>query len=362
MAKKKQASPKAPAPEAAPGTAPAEAPPAEPAPPPGPTVRERVIGAVFRPRRLLVLGLVPLAAVLVPFAYRMLPDLARRDAWRLTADALTLTPAPADPVPADLAGRVVRRLARGATGEAGDASDRGPSLLDRGFAERLAGAAAAEPWVAGVVRVETSVPAAATVTVNYRVPAAAVRVRGGLYPVGRGRRVLLPPGDFTRTAAEALPVIDGVPTPPGPAGTAWPDPSVTGAAAIAAALADDWDALRLAAVEPVLPGDWGTPRLPAVFDPTGGGASSRPDTVRFALRTRGGSRIYWGRPPGDGPAGDGPPGDGLPGTRHPGELTAAQKVGRLKTRGVRELLGDEAAGGPVALNITPWDAMYHERL
>ena len=335
MAKKKPSSRAKAEPEPAP-----EPPPEEPAPPAGPTWRERAIGAVFRPRRLLVLGLVPLTAVLVPFVYRMLPDLSQRDAWRLTAEDLTFTPAPADPVPADLAGRVVGRLSRPA---ADGRAERGPSLLDRDFAETLAGAVAAEPWVAGVVRVETAVPASATVTVTYRVPAAAVRVRGGLYPVDAAG-VLLPPGDFTRAAAESLPVIEEVPTPPGPAGTPWPDEAVTGAAAVAAALADEWDALGLAAVVPVHPADWGTDRVPAVF--AADRDAARPAGVRFALRTRGGSRIYWGRPPGG---------------EHPTEVTTAQKIGRLTDAAVRQVLTADA-DAPVAVTLAAWGSIYYVRL
>ena len=289
----------------------AEPPARSPAKPAAPSRARRAAGWAFTPGRLLGFGLVPLCAAVVLWGSRRLPDLGERPGYALTADTIRFDPPPPRPVPANFAARVL-----------GD----GPvSILEDGLAGRLARAFRKHPWVRRVKAVRVSHPARAEVKLVYRVPAAAVAVRDGLYPIDADG-VVLPPADFTRRDAETLPRITGPFAAPGPAGTAWPDEAVLGAAKVCDELAAVWDESELAAVRP----------LP---DAAGG-------DVRYELATRGGSRVVWGRAPGSG---------------HPGELTAAQKRSRL-TREVRRLLADTAPAGPRRVDLTAWDGIYHEPL
>ena len=279
--------------------------------PAAPSRARRAAGWAFTPGRLLGFGLAPLCAAVCLWGARRLPDLGERPGYRLTADAVRFDPPPPRPVPGDLAARVL--------GE-------GPvSILEDGLAGRLAKGFRKHPWVRRVKAVRLSHPARAEVELVYRTPAAAVAVRDGLYPIDADG-VVLPPADFTRAAAEALPRIAGAFAAPGPAGTAWPDGAVLGAANVCADLAAVWGESGIVAVRPLA-------------DAAGG-------DVRYELWTRGGSRVVWGRAPGSG---------------HPGELTAAQKRSRL-TGEVRRLLADTAPAGPRRVDLTAWDGIYHEPL
>ena len=289
------------------------------APPAGPSRGRRAVGWLFTPSRLLMLGLVPLCAALAPWTLRRLPDLSNRDEYRLTVDRVRLDPPPPAAVPPGLAADVL--------------GDEPASILERDLAGRLAAGFAAHPWVAGVDRVEVLSPAAAVVRLTYRVPVAAVEADRGLYPVDVNG-TLLPPADFTRPAADALPRVSGVGSRPGPAGTLWPDPAVTGAAAVCAALADDWDRLDLAAVRPLA--EDGLRFWNAAAD----------DEPRFELLTRAGSRVLWGR---------------RPGTEHPGELGTETKRTRL-VRDLAPVLAGERTRGALRADLTAWDAVYHAPL
>ena len=308
------------------GARPAEEPARRPEPPPGPSRARRAAGWFFTPRRLLIAGLIPLCAALVPWVGKRLPDLSSRDEYRLTAERVRLEPPPPRVVPADLVAQVL----------GGEPA----SVLEDGLAERLAGGFARHPWVAGVERVEALSPAAAVVRLKYRTPVAAVVVGDGLYPIDAAG-ALLPPADFTRPAADALPRVVGVDSAPGPAGTAWPDPAVTGAAAVCAALAGDWDRLDLAAVRPLdASGERFWERVREA--PAADAAGAAPDP-RFELLTGAGSRILWGRPPG---------------TAHPGELATDTKRRRL-TRDLAGVLAGERSRGPEWADLTAWDGVYH---
>ena len=284
--------------------------------PPPPSRARRAAGWAFTPGRLLAAGLIPLCAATVFWAARRLPDLGDRPRYALTADAVRLDPPPPRPVPADLAARVL--------------GDEPVSILEDGLAERLAKAFRKHAWVRRVKGVRVSHPAAADVELVYRRPAAAVAVRAGLYPVDAAG-VVLPPADFSRAEADALPRVEGLAgapfAAPGPAGAAWPDDAVAGAATICEELAAVWDECELAAVRPLAGGRDG-------------------DDVQYELLVRGGSRVVWGRAPGSG---------------HPGELTASQKRSRL-TGEVRRLLANTAPAGPRRVDLTAWDGIYHEPL
>ncbi|NNJ24943.1 hypothetical protein LzC2_10050 [Planctomycetes bacterium LzC2] len=284
------------------------------------------MGWFFTPHRLLMLGLIPLCAALVPFTAKHLPDLSSRDEYRLTADRVRLEPPPPIVVPTNLVPTVL--------------GEEPVSVLEDGLAGRLADGFAKHPWVAGVERVEVLSPAAAVVELRYRTPIAAVAAGDGLYPIDAAG-VLLPPSDFTRPAADALPRIAGIESTPGPAGTVWPDPAVTGAAAVCAALASDWPRLDLAAVRPLDASAgrfWERVRQTPVADD-----DQEVGDPRFELVTRAGSRILWGRPPG---------------TSHPGALATDTKRLRL-TRDLAGVLAGERTRGPEWADLTAWDGVYH---
>ncbi|QDT14011.1 cell division protein FtsQ/DivIB [Alienimonas californiensis] len=295
----------------------------------GPSRLRRVAGWFFTPQRLLMLGLIPLCAAAVPWAIRQLPDLSAREEYRLTADRVRLEPPPPLAVPPNVVAQVL--------------GEEPASILEDGLAERLADGFAKHPWVAGVERVEVLSPAAAVVRLRYRSPAAAVAAGDGLYPID-ATGVLLPPADFTRPAADALPRIGGIESTPGPAGTLWPDPAVAGAAAICAALAQDWERLDLAGVRPLdASGARFWERVRGTPDASEDEASEPAGDPRFELVTRAGSRILWGRPPG---------------TTHPGELATDTKRLRL-TRDLAGVLAGERSRGPEWADLTAWDGVYH---
>ena len=136
-----------------------------------------------------------------------------------------------------------------------DASLDGPlSLLDKELTVRVAHAFALHPWVAKVQRVSKRSPAGVQVDLDYRRPVAMVEVPGpALLPVD-GEGVLLPTADFSPQDARQYPRIAEIKTSPlGPVGTRWGDTHVTGGARIAAALLDDWQALKLHQVVPAAP-------------------------------------------------------------------------------------------------------------
>ncbi|MFH5804396.1 hypothetical protein [Alienimonas sp. DA493] len=301
-----------------------------PADGPAPSRLRRVAGWFFTPRRLLIAGLLPLVAILVPWTIKQLPDLSAREEYRLTADRVRLEPPPPLAVPSNVVAQVL--------------GEEPASILEDGLAERLAEGFAKHPWVAGVERVEVLSPAAAVVRLSYRAPAAAVAAGDGLYPID-ANGVLLPPADFTRPAADALPRVGGIESTPGPAGTVWPDPAVTGAAAICAALAHDWDKLDLAGVRPLdASGERFWERVRGAPGAADGDEPSEPvGDPRFELVTRAGSRILWGRPPG---------------TTHPGELATDTKRLRL-TRDLAGVLAGERTRGPEWADLTAWDGVYH---
>ena len=309
----------------------------EPAVPAGPSRARRAAGWAFTPGRLLGVGLVPLCAAVSLWAARRLPDLGDRPEYALTPAAVRLDPPPPGPVPADLAARVL--------------GDEPASILEDGLAARLAKGFKKHPWVRRVRGVRLSHPARADVELVYRKPAAAVAVRDGLYPVDAAG-VVLPPADFTRAAAEALPRIEGAFAAPGPAGAAWSDEAAVGAAAVCAELAGVWAECDLAAVRPLprrgeaAAGTRGhEPILSKEHDSREHDPRDGPDP-HYELVTRSGSRVTWGRAPGSG---------------HPGELTAAEKRRRL-TGEVRRLLTDAAPDGPRRVDLTKWDGIWHEPL
>ena len=250
---------------------------------------ERSIRAIFQPRVLLSIALLGAGAVLYPALLRMLPDLSQRDEYRLQASEIDF-PEPPRWIPEDLLDQVIER------GQLPEEL----SVLDESLAQQVAHAFEQHPWVTKPVQVRVSVPARVEVTFEYRKPVAMVEVSDGFYPVD-DRAVLLPPRDFPPSELARYPKIVGLrSTPLGGVGSTWGDARVIGAAQIAVILLPYWS-------------EWG---LQNIEVPKRTEAQQKYEDLEFVVNTRGGSKIIWGRPPGH---------------QHPLEITADQKIGKLKT-------------------------------
>ena len=130
--------------------------------------------------------------------------------------------------------------------------DGGLPLDDPELPRRLARAFDMHPWVAQVVGVKLRHPAAATVEVVCREPAAMVGVKGGLLAVD-AEGVVLPSDDFSAESASRYPRIAGVnSSPQGPEGSPWGDPVVEEGAALALAIGPEWEPLGLTECRPVV--------------------------------------------------------------------------------------------------------------
>lgn len=130
--------------------------------------------------------------------------------------------------------------------------DGGLPIDDPELPRRLGRAFDMHPWVRQVVRVELAHPAKAVVEVQCREPVAMVGVRGGLLAIDADA-VVLPSGDFTGESAARYPRIKGIESSPqGPEGSAWGDPVVDEAAALAVAIGPEWNDLGLVECRPLL--------------------------------------------------------------------------------------------------------------
>lgn len=210
----------------------------------------------------------------------------------LTAEQLVVTPQPRW-IHGDVKAEVIR-----------DAQLSEMDLFDRNLTSRIADAFAVHTWVAEVKRVSKHAGGGIEVRLVYRRPMAMVEVvaggRPGLLPVDE-QGVLLPPEDFSpNQARDYLRIAVADSKPAGPVGTSWGDPRVIGAARIAAAWRDaNWKKLGLYRIE-VEPGT---------------SPSRREASYSYAIYTKQGRRILWGRAPGE---------------ENAGEATASQKVARLQ--------------------------------
>jgi hypothetical protein len=293
------------------------------APPPKPSLTARagksVLKTVFRPKRLLLLALLPVLGAMAPLVWRNWPSLEQQETYRLTAADIHVT-APPRPVPANIVERAVGTAAL----------DDEFSVLDPSLLPRLAEAFANDPWVKEVVRLRKSLPARIDAELVYRTPVAMIDVKQGVYPVDEDG-VLLPPHDFSAAEIRRYPLVTGIASlPSGAPGTPWGESTVVGAAKIAAALAADWSMLGLTSIEAPLPTSANIPL----------------DDLTFELRTRNGSTIVWGRPPGTG---------------HPGELTVEQKLGRLKQY-IADFGPLDTPGPAFEIDIRPWQEMTRRPL
>ena len=235
--------------------------------------------------------------------------------YQVHPEHITLTPAPPEWIRPDpgseraderIKSEVLRDLER-----------LGPlSILDVDLSVKLAEAFLAHPWIARVDRVSKRFPAGVDVHLEYRVPVAMVELHdgSGVLPVDE-QAVLLPDRDFTVAEAERYPLIAEIYTkPPSAHGKRWGDAAVLGGAQIAASLGSDWHTFGIARIVPL-------ERKPAKsgFEFT------------YALITKTGTRIDWGR---------------APGSDMPGEVPAREKIAQLKryqTQNKGSLDGPEGA-------------------
>ena len=277
-------------------------------PPPQGNVLTRVL---FRPRVLVLLAIGVSATVLVPLALPYLPDLRERSEYRLPASEISVVRMP-HWVPHDLVDQVV---------EANALPDE-LSLLDENLTQDIADSFALHPWVANVLSVRKTFPGRIDVELEFRKPVAMVQVSNGMYPVDASG-ALLPPTDFSVADTGKFLVIQNVKsTPQGPAGTNWGDVGVVGAARLADVLFAHWKQYGLAAIV--------VPRQSA--------ADAKPDDFIYELLTTGGSRIVWGR---------------IPDSDYPGELSAEQKIGRLK-KYLDDFDSFDHPHGPYEIDIRHW--------
>ena len=278
---------------------------AEPAPLPEPPLKDRILGAIFRPRLLLWGALIGASAVFAPIVTRMLPDLSARDEYRLRTRDIEVPDQPRW-VPITFVDQVI---------ESAKLPDE-VSMLKPDLAAQIASAFEQHPWVQKPVTVRVSVPARVEVSFDYREPVAMVRISNGHYPID-AEGILLPPGDFPPSDIQLYPEITGMTTTPlARIGSAWGDERVTAAARLAVVLFPYWSEWKLHSVE--VP-----PRTTAevVYE-----------ELRLVINTDGGSKIIWGR---------------APGNDHPLEVTDEQKIGRLKSF----LSKAKSFDGPWEINI-----------
>lgn len=252
------------------------------------TWKDRLLAAVFRPKMLLWIGLAGAVFVIGPALIRFLPDLSQRDEYRIATSQIQI-PDPPRWVPTTLLDQIIEESNLPAE----------VSVLDEGLAERIAAAFERHPWIGGDVAVRISVPARIEVGFKYRRPVAMVELGDGFYAVDDAA-VLLPPRDFPASDIEAYPKISGMNTTPlSGVGSTWGDARVLGASRIAVALTPWWR-------------DW---HLDSIVVPKRHSAKQTYDDLEFIITTQGGSRIIWGRPPGN---------------DHPLEIADEEKIKRLK--------------------------------
>jgi len=196
---------------------------------------------LWRPqnRGLVLTGIVVLAAIVGSiYGWQQWGELAIRSPEYLVAsERISVTPQPAW-IHSNVKADVLRSLT-GAKLE----------LLDRELVEKIADAFALHPWVAKVVRVEKQYPARVSVELYYRRPVLVVKIDApgddGLLFLDE-ESVLLPSSDFAPTQAkDYLRIGAAGETPTSVYGTPWGSQRIAGAAAVAAAVGDRWQALGL---------------------------------------------------------------------------------------------------------------------
>ena len=242
------------------------------------------------PGRALVLSLLVIGLFVVAWRGTWL---AVRDTvvsapqYWLTPDRIEITPTP-EWIHTDIREEAFR-----------DASlDKPLSILDQDLVERIARAFSLHPWVAEVRRVRKRHPASLEVDLVYRRPVCMVVVPDGMHPVDIEGILLPGAANFPPGEAMQYPRLLGVETTPTSHGTRWRDVRVMEGAEIAAAFGTVWQELRLDHIKPYV-------------EPNSESAGD----YSYLLFTSSGSRIHWGRAPGNG---------------MPGEATASEKIALLQ--------------------------------
>ncbi len=285
--------------------------------PPARPLRRRL----FRPGTLCFLAFIVTGFVLYPVYRRWIPDLDSRPEYLISEARIALTPPPRW-IPADIIQQVFEQAGL----------PRPLFLQDPTLCERIAAAFHTHPWIEKVVSVRKAWPARIHVEVLYRRPVAMVRGVDGFYPID-SQGTLLPGRDFAAADVDRYPIIDNVTSVPlGRLGEAWGDPAVAEAAFLASVLLQQeqsqqpwWERLQLAGIE-----------VPSTVSP-----AESAENMQFSLRTRGGSRILWGRGPS---------------CQHPGELEVARKLERLAEFQLRYGRIDDEHG-PWLIDIRQWDGI-----
>ncbi|MCA9102659.1 MAG: hypothetical protein R3C10_17710 [Pirellulales bacterium] len=204
-------------------------------------------------------------------------------------------------------------------------------LLDDQLVEDIAGAFAASPWVKAVRSVQKHHPARIDVELEYRRPVCVVAQSTGNSRQLVPRPVdvegtLLPAQEFSLVDLRRYPRVDGIATTPvGPPGTHWGDPAVAAAARIADALADLWEPLGLKRIGP-MSRQSGNPSLAGSFE----------------IHADDGTRIIWGRAPGEADSREPPTADKVARLRRWAEQQRAVGVGPV--RGTLDLREHTAIG------------------
>ncbi len=157
--------------------------------------------------------------------------------YLVTAEQILVTPQPAW-IHANVKDEVIRTAAISEL-----------ALLDRDLVEQVAQAFALHPWVKSVVRVEKKHPSQVAVELEYRRPVMVVKIDA---PEEQGllfldeESVLLPSGDFAPSQARNYLRIGAAgETPTSVYGTPWGSERIAGAARVAAAWGEQWQALGL---------------------------------------------------------------------------------------------------------------------
>jgi hypothetical protein len=298
--------------------------PVEPGPPQ--PARPRPFRAWYAPRTLALTAAIVTTLYFGPGLLRRLPDLTDRPEYLVATEQIQLNQPPRW-IPSSFVAQVAQ----------GGQLPPDLKLLSPTLMEDVRAAFLLHPWVDEVVSITARSPAGLSVRLKYRHPVAMVETAQGLYPID-ANSVLLPPDDFSVNDAREFPIVGGVrSTPQGPAGTAWGDPVVLGAARLADALASRWKPLGLERIE--------CPRVT-----NGGSAAPISGEALLPAGTYGlvsrGSLIVWGRATTELVA---------------GELSLEQKLGRLDKYHT-DFGGFDKPHGPYLIDIRHWQEISRRPL
>lgn len=288
-----------------------------------PTARRssgRMADVLIQPSTLFRVALAIGAVSVWPYVAQKLPSLAKRAEYRLAFHQIRISPAPSGSVPDNLVDQVARFRDTPAD----------LSILDEKLASDIARTFQRHPWVHKVVQVRKSYPAAVTVELEYRRPVAMVQYAGHRIPIDVDG-VVLPGADFSAADATKYLLIQNVTSAPGTEpGMTWNDAGLLAAARLANLLGEHWKSLK----------------LEAIFIPSNVALQTDVNDVPLELVTDGGSRVIWGRPPGN---------------DHPGELEVSQKIRRLETY-LADFGDYRQPSGPYEIDIRHWQEISRRPL